>query len=529
MIIHAKFSKLYINYFEIVIFLVFLSLRLYFATSQPIFFDSFEYLERLSDPNFLHALFSGHPPLHSGYIFILWPIYQFAKLFLSNPTDLVISFQILVSGISMLALYNLITKLWNKKIASISLLIILLLPLLWISQMTLMMEGLYVALFIISLNAFNNYLSDKSYCSLVVSLCCWVLSLAVHIGVLLWIPLFLYLLLYHKAKSKLTIITLFSFTTVLVFLIMGYLTGLRLGISPLSGLRFFLFTKTGEHANFGLQFNSILIFIRNIIVPIFYNNTVLISLLALISLFNRKHKHLLLLWLWILPTILVNQWWDSLFFGRHALIVILAMAILVALLIKNKTHLVLGILIYLVIATIPSLAKLRNDSPYINFAQKSAQIPLPNLLICDHFSYPLMQRYYKGEIISVNEPGWSKNGLVSEINKKINSNIPVYILSTALSEPYGLYNGPFLHSLSLSYKKDFDLKKDLQGYQFVPYLEINKKDNLVIYQITKGEKSGFPEIVKLSRSTRRLDYYDPLMQIWYKILAYNDKVKLIGQ
>lgn len=434
----------------ITLIVVFILSRFYTANPDPVWFDSLEYLVRLASSNYWNALSTGHLPLHAGYIL----------LFKNLP---LIPAQIILGLGGLISFY----KLTRSKTA---VLIVSLLPLAWLSQTTVMMEAAYVPLFLISLYMFKG----KRY---------WVasvlfgLGLLTHLAVLLWIPL----IIYYNKKSF-----IYLFISVLIAsLFNAYL------ISPniFVGLKEVYLSKVGEH----VQFTNIFVLIRNFIIPLLRNNTNLIVILASISLLRRPK-----LALWILPAIITNQWWDSLFFGRHALIASYGLSLLAAQLIQKHRLGKAVVIAYLILTVVPTVAGIRKPIPYLEIIKQIKILPQNGTLIDSHFARPQTQGVYLGKTIYVNEPGWQL-----DLN-----NPPIFITKSALSDPYGLYSGPFLHSLSLSYKNKPALWPALSKYRFTQVAQD-------IYQITPNG-IDYP-IENLYFSSQRLDFYDPLTQICFAI------------
>lgn len=424
----------------VLLIIVFIISRIIFANPGPVFFDSPEYLARLANPNFWHALTFGHLPLHAGYILLLWPIYRISP-------SLIIPFQIILGLLGIICFY----KITQNKLAAI---IVSLLPLLWISQVTIMMEAVYVPLFFIS----AYFLIHRRY--LLFSFL-FFLSTITHPGVLLWLPW----LIYISPNRRLTI--LYSLISVFI----GFIS---------------FIPKLGEHVQF-----SLFPFLRNILIPTLRNNTTLIAILGAISflkiLISRAGDYRpspqgvpprrsgegrrglaavtpngYFFVLWLAPILITNQWWDSLFFGRHALIASFGLAYLAALLIHRHKFLTAITLTYLLLSSFPALFLLRGPIPYIEEAKFAALLPPGGIYVTSHFARPQLEGAYRGTTIFVNEPGWTSfPATVSAL----------YISPSAKTDPYGLYSGPYLHLLSVS-----------------------------------------PDVYY---SPRRLDYHDPITQLWF--------------
>lgn len=507
------------------VFFSFLISRIIFINSDAIFFDSPEYISRLSNPNFLKGLTSGHLPLHAGYVSLFHPIYQVAKIVKIDPGLAIVISQILLSCLTVITFYKALKTLKLVKSethAFYSTLIISLLPMFWISNMTIMIETTYVAFFIFSLYFLSLYfrnLSKKLF--LVLSSLFLGYSLFTHLAALLYFPVLIFLV-YLKAKSKLVLSIVWLLGGLGIFgIISGLIVSLALDVSLAEGIRIFFFGKLNEQAQLTYTVEGYLRFLRNWIIPLLRNNTNLIVVLSAFSLIGlyRKNRTLFLVGiLWILPSFIANQWWDSVLFGRHALLTSFGLALLASYLIQKKKFLLILTFIYLLISVIPAIFLLKQPIPYLELAKSVSKLSQDSLYIESHFARPQIQEIRNSDnTIFVDEPGWQKDKLLSLIKNYLEKRKPVFISSQALSEPYGLYSGPYLHSLSLSYKNEYVLQDIISKFSLKEFEVINKDDNLAIYQIVSLKPSSYPAVQSLKLHPRRLDYTDPISRIWFTI------------
>ncbi len=510
------------NKLFIIFFLLYLFSRLIFANPQAVFFDSPEYLTRLSDNNFLNALSSGHLPLHVGYIMIFWPVFHLAKIINFNPALFVIFFQSVLSFAGILCFYKIIEFLSNKKTALLSSLIVSIIPIFWISNSTIMMETTYVSFFFISYYFFIKYSiqTTSKYLYLGLAVFSFILSFITHIIVMFWIPLIIYNICYKNINKIPKFLFIFIITFFIASLINGYFIGIYDNSNIIRGIYLLFSSKIEEHANLPLNIHSVLVILRNFLIPLFRNNTIALVSLSFVSeiiLLKSNTKLSILIFLWVMPSLITNQWWDSLLYGRHSLLSSFGIAFAAGLLIVKNRFFYYCLIIYILISTIPALFLLKKDIPYLMEAKTINNLSENGLLIESHFARPQVDKEYKGKVIFVEEPGWKKEELKNMINENFKYNKPVFITSQALSEPYGLYSGPYLHSLSLSYSKNFILYGTISDFTLKKYIEISKNDDLYIYKIILNKKNNYPNIANKKYNYRRIDYYDPIMQFWFLI------------
>lgn len=496
---------------------IFLVSRFILINPQPVFFDSPEYIQRFSNPSFFQGIYLGHIPLHLGYVVFFWPIYHIFSYFLKDPLFFVLLFQVILSLMGAFSFYRIVEFISSKKVAFLSLIIISFLPLYWITNVSIMMEGVYIPFFLISLYFLIKYLKTEKWLNILLFSFFWGFSFLTHSAILLWTPFILYLIFIKNRRNiaKLTIV--FVLTFILFSLINAFFVSVLTNRDILQGALDFYLKPLEARANLNFSFTSLKVSFRNFIVPLLRNNTSLIVILSFISLFSifKKNKQLFIFFiLWIIPAVITNQWWDSLFFGRHALLASFAFAFLVSTLIYKHRSAVIFVIFYLAITVIPAVSLIKFDIPYLVLKNEVKNLPINGLYIESHFARPQLDNIYLGNQYFVSEPSYAAINLIGKIDEKLNKKLPVFISSQALSEPYGLYSGPFLHNLGLSYKNGYLLENIIKNYTVKPYKIINSKDNLIIYKIKSKEKSPYPKFKLMKESERRIDFYDPLFKLW---------------
>jgi len=505
---------------------IFVLSRIFFINPLPVFFDSPEYLMRFSNPNYFQAIASGHLPFHSAYIMLLWPVFHAANFFNINPSFAVIFAQIIFSAITIYCFYRLIEIIVNKKIAIIATIISALMPVYWIVNVSIMTESTCVNFFIISVYFIAKYLKSKFHLIyLTLGLVSFSLAILTNPLAILWTPLLLSIA-YLLRKDKFFNIFLSTILTIIsAIIINSLLISSAFNISLLNGISQYLFGIDIKLMPNVTSFLSILRFIRNIFMQILQDSTSIVFILSIISLikiFKENKKLFVVAALWILPIIITSQWYDPLLFGRHGLIAGFGFAFLAGIFLEKRKILLLVTIGYMLIVSLPALMLLRQPTPYLQ-TQKLVKMLPKGLLIESHFARPQVEGNYSGKIIFVNEPGWSKENLKKAIDTYLNNKKPIFITSQALSDPYGIYSGPFLYPLSLSYAKRFELKDIITSYSTAKYLTVNESAGLMIYEIASKERSKYPNIPILTNNRHRIDYFDPITQLWLFI----DKAKII--
>ena len=506
----AKFFL--ITKFHVLFFLLFIISRIPFINERNVFFDSKEYLQLFAYPQLSDALTHGHFPYHEGYILLFWPVYQIANSLSLNSAYWVIVAQIMLSFITVYCFYKTISFLSNNKVGLISAVIISLTPLFWITNITIMMETAYLLFFFCSLFLLTRYMVTNKSVYMHLSILTFTFSFITYSGALLWLPLFLSIVLIKKREHFIKIFIL-SFFTISLFLVgRVFIISEVLGSSPFLTFHQLYTSNITDAGHFQNNFKGFLILLRNFIPPI-RSHTSLIVILGLASLvwaFRTNKKTFFIGFLWIAPMLYMNQWWDSLLMGRYSMIAGFGFAYLAGYLLSKHTSYLPAVLLYLFFVSVPALHLLKTDIPYIKEAEYAMTLPKDGLLIESHYAHPVMEKCCRIKIVPVNTPGIGNGVIKKEIEKHLKNKKPVFISSSALSDPYGLYMGPYLHPLSLSYRNKPELKSLLQNYTLRIHKIINKKDNLIVYKISSTESGMYPHVPNLRHHYRRMDYYDPI-------------------
>jgi hypothetical protein len=511
----------------LIIFCLFIISRIFFINYQPVFFDSPEYLTRLSDPNFIHAITTGHAPFHAGYIALFWPIFNLFKILNINPPFAIICIQIMFSAFALFCFYRFLTMFANNMIAEITSIIFSLTPLYWITNETIMTESTCVNFFLISLLFMAKYARIDRNLKIFLLCGCLLFGLALLTNplVILWTP-FLFSIIYFLKKERLKLFSIaLTISIVSVIFINSFLISYSFQIPIFNGIYQYLFGTDIKITPTISSYVDILRFIRNAFIPILQNNTGIVLIIGIVSVFKvfKINKKLFIISiLLILPAIIINQWYDPLLYGRHSVISGLGFCLLAAIFLEHRKILYYIVILYLLITSIPALYLLRQPIPYIQMSEFAAKLP-KGLLIETHFARPQIEGHYLGKIEYVNQPGWNQEKLKNTINNYLKNNEKIFITSQALSEPYGTYSGPFLYPLSLSYMKNFELNSLMISYQVIESAKISTNSNLILYMIISKNMSKYPNIPALKYDRRRLDYFDPLIQLWFLI----DKARII--
>ena len=527
-------------------YLCFSSLSPVFSYPQLVFFDALEYFDRLSNPNFPVALSSGHPPFHAGYVFLSWPVFQLTGKLGLNPILATEILTVFLGLGTIIFFYLLIKDLFNKKIAFWAGLFATLVPLFWIANVSIMVETSAIFFFGLSLYLFVLFAKSGKRLWATSSAASFGYAFFTHTIIILWLPSFLaiYLLVKPKRFNLYSAVPMDIGTkkmddqpaqggrggrhflaNFLFWLFFFYLLILLLyqRSEPITVSKLFIipFGQPGAHFASSFSFNFLLRAARNWLILLLRSNTNLLVILFFINLlllFVKKNWRLFfVLLIWISPSVLTNQLWDSVLFGRHGILAFFPISLSAALLLRQNWSKTL-LTIYLLTASLGALTLLHQPIPYLELAKATAKLPDKGLLLETHFSRP--QINFKGKTIIVNEPCWPGNQLEEIINNALSQGQPVFATSQALSDPYGLYTGPYLAPLSLNRQGIPELARIYNKYSFEKIITVDSQKKLFIYQIKPQTSADFfYQDFKIPYFSReRIDFYDPLTQVWFLLV-----------
>jgi len=341
--------------------------------------------------------------------------------------------------------------------------------------------------------------------------------------IILWSPFLVSVVYFLNTKKTLKVTRAIIISVLVTVFLNGFLVANSLQIPLLAGIHKYLFGEDLSIIPNVSSFLTIFRFTRNALLPLVQNDTIpvlFLTILSLIKMFRDNRKLFAVSLVWILPLLLVNQWYNPLLSGRHAVIAEFGLAFICAAYLEKKKILSFILICYILIVSIPALMLLKQPVPYLEEQKYIMNLP-KGLLIDTHLARPQIQGYYPGTVYFVNEPSES-DSLEKTIDSGLTSKIPVFITSQALSDPYGLYSGPYLYALSLSYANKFQLKGSLP-YLLNKYAVIDQDANIVIFKIVSKANSKYPDIPNLSANRRRIDYFDPINQLWF----FMERAKII--
>jgi len=311
-------------YLPAILFILVLLSRLLLLNGSIDFFDSTQYIWRSELPTLKEALSTGHAPYHPGYIFFTWIIYQIFKLFGTPDTSLVAAIPSAIFGsLTILFFYLLVKKIFDAKIAFLSVILATLIPFFWISNISIIVDPTMICFYILSLYLFYLWLDEKNYYYLIISSFSLGFSMWTHTQIAFWCLSFVALFFYKiKFKDYLKIIIKsIPFIIGPVFFIGVYLYLLvGAGHNPnyIDALKYLFTGNAGDHMPF-----SFFPGVRNYTIIM----TTLVagfSVLGIVKmLLDKKYDKFFMIVIWLFPGLFLSALYlYANLYGRSSMIAI---------------------------------------------------------------------------------------------------------------------------------------------------------------------------------------------------------------
>lgn len=463
--------------------------RLPFLRTYPVYYDSFEYAqiaEKINFFNFSQIISFSHQPIHTFYFLT---ILFFKKIFFFLPTNMVLVLISLIFGYLATLIWYLFVKryLGSKQKALFVSFLILIFPYFFRANTNILYESELLFLQIVSLYFFLWGLKENQFFKIILAGIFWGFSISLFTGSLIIFPVFL--LFYPPLKRTLSRsaswrmkrlkvslggLSPFSlFLLILLSLLVPLLIDLlilkhpeplltkyqlHLGdlVSPQGGSWIFLFRILRNIAIQGAAVLSLPAFALLALSLI----SLIIPQIPLLSRFSPStHLPLLTLTSWLLPPLVLMQFWHSGLYGRLGLFLVFPASLFLAEnLTKNwQRNLVLLVLL---VPLVPQLLSQKQTPPIYRFYSLIENGPKDEIAIITSDSNRFL--YQKNNLTTlVVGPGTTLEVVEKFIsnNKKLGK--MTLIDSQAILSPYFQFDGDSYHLLSKN-KKDQPYLKSLK-------------------------------------------------------------------
>jgi len=455
----------------IAIVALFLS-RILFLSKSADFFDANEYVWRTMLPRIIDAMTSGHPPFHPLYLFFCTIFYKLGfRVIVATALPSAI-----LGPISVIFFYFLVKEIFGRKIGWIASIFYAILPFVWISQITTLVDATEHIFYFASLWLWVKSLKTPSRAGYLLSLASGLfmaLAAMAHTQVAFWaVAVFsLYLMVRSKfswkeGKCDLIKFGLFCLGAAIVLPFYVYLLVLatRLGnavenFSVRSALDYLLFNNIGDKEDI-----SILKTVRFWLLV----STAPVAIAAIAGAFHlifKKTKTFVALLVWGLPIVLTSIYIYENLHGRAMMLALAPTAIFAAIFISNIRKKWLGIatfvlLVFLVLAvSIPAVYKYKK-LPGANeeLGQLQSQVEQGGVFVSSNITRTWSN--YKGEFVNFGDVGVGAKTALDKVEAALQNKKPAYVSEDALDLPQRRYDGVF-YDIRSTWAKDETSRRTL--------------------------------------------------------------------
>ena len=390
----------------------------------------------------------------------------------------------------MLFFYLLVKRIFNQKIALLSLIPLIFFSHLWLIQTNILHESLDQALFLTALLFFDLFLMKKNWF--------WIfsvffLSLAItnFIGIIIWLPVFFGLVFLRSKKDKLKENLVKAFSVCLLSLVLAVLFLLLLfsfaSVDPFLRLKelFFGYGATGVLNNW--NFLNFLRILRNdflILVNGYRSVSLLIILVGFFTMIKKRQWNFLIFFLsFLIPFLATGKFWYGGLFGRYSSLISYPLALFLAFSFSKRIFWLL--VFFLILFSLPTF--LAYQKPPVFEIQKEiiSEVNIGNdpLFVFSEYQRPWTENDYSSALF-VNGDDQDLKILEEKIEIAIEDKKSVFISQQAINFPYWQYDGQQIHIISKGDIQKAKLKSFLENKNLV--LIVGDKDYplLNIFQIT---------------------------------------------
>ncbi len=488
--------------------------RILLMSRSADFFDATQYMWRTSDNDLLRAITTGHAPYHPLFIFFSNLIYRIPGL---HDEILVATLPAVIFGsASIVVLYFLIRDLLGRKVAWLTSTIYALLPFVFFSQISILVDPVmhfffYLSLLLMTKATKQEMVRNTIFLSIGSGISLALAALA-HTQIGFWAIAFIgvYLiavqsLKWGTLKKGLLIAILIGIFASLAVLV--YIKLLLIGekLTPLGNtdwrkaLDFLLFDNIGEKDPFSITvaFNRITLLSTGLLAAI--------SFAGAIALATKKRVwYLLGLLIWIVPAVVTATYIHENLYGRAIILALAPIAVLSSLGIirsgKFKYPLLFLVFAQLLLITIPGgLTYHSKPAPNEVLAVMKKDSEKDGVFTATNISRTWGS--YDGKFLSFGDQGVGSGDVYKESLKAIESGKKAYLSSDAIYYPFNRYDGEYFDLRSTIEKGPSDHKTML--YDVFNKLNVNieraSEFRQAIYTLGKSQSSSvYDNIAKIA-------------------------------
>lgn len=450
----VKSRSLYIYILSIIV--LFLS-RFLFVSRGIDFFDAHEYIARTGAGDLISAIGRGHPPFHPTYLFFSYLLYHYLSI--STEAAALILTNVIFGTIAIIFAFLTVREIISSKVAWLSSIFYALIPFVYISQITILVDPSMQAFYFISLYLFALAIKSKSKLGYLLSFFAGLsisISALSHTQIAFWIFGFVaIIILCQKAwdfKSvmvsllKTIILAVIGFSAIFVYiaLLLNASPVLNLEINTAKeALKFLLFGNVGDRSSLEIvRIAKYYFLLPSSIIGLF---AILFSITAL----KKQWKVILILLLWGVPGfILTSSYIYENLHGRAMMIGLLPICVLASMFILNfrlwkiRFGLSLIVILQLLCITVFAVISYRSlPSAFEELAKIQKESSQDGTFVSSNVSRTWHD--YKGEFVNFGDVGVGAGLVQQKTEESLNKKEVAYVSSDAVHLPYRRYDGKY--------------------------------------------------------------------------------------
>jgi len=478
--------------------------RIFLRSNSLDFFDSSEYMWRANDPSLLKAMATGHAPFHPLYVFFGW-LLHFSPFKFSEVVSLELTSAILGS-LSIIFLFLFVRKLFNSRVAWLSSIIYALLPFVFVSQITVLVDATEHVFYFLSLYLWLVALDAKSLKGKIFSLFAGLsfgLAGFAHTQVGIWgvSILALPIATQFKLNKKYLIDLLVKFLLFALggaFFILLYLKLLVFAnsigwhdpsTSMKEAFKYLVFGNIGDRDPIELKKAFYYL------VSLASSLVVLSAAFGAIRLFIYEKRKFLFILLWFLPFLLGSTYIYENLYARTLIIGLAPVAVLASYFIlglkKGKFWAIFLVIAQLCLLSFPVVYKYYTlPAPIEHIKNMVFDVKPGGVFVSSNLTKTLANSAYDGEFVNFGDVGNGAGYVEDKVKSALDKNLPAYVLSDAIILPYHRYDGAYydLRSTGVGSSSEHTSMLDHLISNFS--LSLEKVDDLgfdrALYEISKA-------------------------------------------
>jgi len=493
------------------ILLLFLSRYLFISYSAD-FFDASEYIRRTGYTNLLDAIGTEHPPFHPLYLFLSYIFYHYLKL--ASAAYALALVNVVFGTFSVIAIFLLVKRLFSERVAWLTSLFYSLIPIVFISQITILVDPVEHFFYFLSLYLFSFAITEKRGAYLYSFLGGFSLALAAlaHTQVAFWVTGFLAVMIILRKEFRLrrpifikaVIFILSSLVAVMpyVFLLIRNSRAIGIGEGTVRwAFDYLFFGNVSDTSGIELLRSAKYFFLLPTSV------IGILAILGIIAIAKKNILNLIALLLWLAPFVVTSGYIYENLHGRAMIIGVFVIVLLATLYIceVKKTSLrvaiILIVLASLVSIVVPAVSKYHYRKAPFELLSDLQRKASDGVFVSSNVSRTWHD--YKGQFFSFGDVDVATGTILDSADLALSRGDKFYISSDAIQMPFKRYDGKYLDIRSTnigSYSDHESLLSPILNKKYFNLDSLTKDYRLAVYSVQNDfSKEFFDKIDSLAQ------------------------------